>query len=75
MRLQELWDRHAGETIYVVGTGPSLRLLDMNYFAGRTTIGLKRAWRHLPTTYSLTCHPELVVEYFIPMVASLTDPD
>lgn len=51
------------DTIYIVGTGPSLRCTDLGFLADKLTIGLNQAWRHLPTTYSITVHPELVVEY------------
>lgn len=63
MRIQNLANIHEGETIYVVGTGPSLRCLDLDVIARGITIGLNQAWRHLHTTYSITVHPELVHEY------------
>lgn len=63
MRIQDLLGRHHGETIYIVGTGPSLRCVDLEFLRGHTTIGLNQAWRHLATTYSITVHPELVLDY------------
>lgn len=63
MRIQDLTNRHSGDTIYVVGTGPSLRCLDLDILAREVTIGLNQAWRHIYPTYSITVHPELVAEY------------
>lgn len=63
MRIHDLYDRHPGADVYVIGTGPSLRCLDLAYFAGKVTVGVNQAWKHLPTTYSVTVHPELVREY------------
>lgn len=63
MRINLLAGRHKGEDIYIVGTGPSLRVFDKNYLSNKVTIGLNQAWKHLPTVYSISVHPELVVEY------------
>ena len=63
MRVAELFDTHVGEDIYVVGTGPSMRYFPASFFEGRVTIGLNQAWKYAPLTYSVTVHPELVVEY------------
>jgi hypothetical protein len=63
VRIHELYGRHKGADVYVLGTGPSLRCLDLAYFADKVTVGLNQAWKHLPTTYSITVHPELVLEY------------
>jgi hypothetical protein len=53
----------APSDVYVIGTGPSLRCLDLSYFADKFTIGLNQAWKHLATTYAITVHPELLPEY------------
>lgn len=63
MRIMDLYDKHKGADIYVIGTGPSLRVTPLSFFAGKITMGLNQAWRHLKTTYSITVHPELVVDY------------
>lgn len=63
MRIQELALPEGTDTVYVVGSGPSLRCLPMSFFKDKITVGLNQAWRHLDTTYSITVHPELVVEY------------
>lgn len=63
MRIQELTGRHKGETIYILGTGPTARLLPLDFFANRTTIGLNQWWRYGPATYSISVHPELVQDY------------
>lgn len=62
MRIQDIPRRNTA-TVYVVGTGPSLRCLDLAFLADKVTIGLNQAWRHFDPTYSITVHPELVVEY------------
>lgn len=63
MRIGALTDRHKGETIYVIGTGASLRCMPLGFFADKLSIGLNQTWRHLPTTYSITVHPELLADY------------
>lgn len=63
MHIQDLHQIHAGETIYIVGTGPSLRCFDLSFFNEHITIGLNQAWRHLEPTYSITVHPELLADY------------
>ncbi len=50
-------------TVYVVGTGPSLRCMDLKFLAGKCTIGLNQAWKHFTPNYSITVHPELVLDY------------
>lgn len=74
MRIHKLYGRYAGQTVYVIGTGPSLRCLDLSYFANKPTIGLNQAWKHLPATYSVTVHPELVLEYEQAKKTWLTQP-
>ncbi len=64
MRIQDIrrLDPVHGKTAYVVGTGPSLRCLDLDFLADKYVIGLNQAWRHVCPTVSLTVHPELVAE-------------
>lgn len=50
-------------TVYIVGTGPSLRCMDLKFLESKTTIGLNQAWKHLQTTFMITVHPELLIEY------------
>lgn len=71
MRIATLTDRHKGETVFVIGTGPSLRCLDLEFLKGQTSIGLNQSWRHLASTYQLTVHPELMLDY---KRAHTTDP-
>ena len=65
MHAFELWGKHAGETIFIVGTGPSQRMFPLEFLADKTTIGLNQAWKYLPTTYSITVHPEHVYDWNI----------
>lgn len=53
----------ASNTVYIVGTGPSLRCFDLAFFRDKVTIGLNQAWKHFNPTYSITVHPELYQEY------------
>lgn len=63
MRIQSI-PRVGGDlAVYIVGTGPSLRCLDLAFLHNKITIGLNQAWRHLATTYSITVHPELIKDY------------
>ena len=63
--VSELYDRHAGSDIYVVGTGASMRVFPRSYFEGRITIGLNMAWRQVPVTYGITIHPDLNIPEFL----------
>lgn len=62
MRIATLPPLPADKTVYVVGTGPSLRCTPLAFLRDKVTIGLNQAWKHLPLTYGLTVHPELAVE-------------
>lgn len=63
MHIKSLYRKHAGCDIYVVGTGPSARLLPTTFFDGRIAIGLNQAYKSFNLTYSITVHPELEIEY------------
>lgn len=64
-RVSELYGRHPGGDIYVVGTGPSLRVFPPGFLDGRITIGLNMAWKMVRPTYGITIHPELAVPEFL----------
>jgi hypothetical protein len=63
MRIGKLYNIHKGEDIYIVGTGPTARMLPSNILSGRITIGLNQAYKNFNVLYSITVHPELEVEY------------
>ncbi len=63
--VSELYGSHAGEDIYVVGTGASMRVFPESFWADRTTIGLNFAWRIAPVRYALTLGPHLHVPEFL----------
>lgn len=63
MRIEKLYGRHKGEPIYIVGTGPSMRVFPTQALKGKTCIGLNQAWRYCPLTYTISVHPELLTEY------------
>lgn len=48
------------DTIYIIGTGPSLRLYPLKFFNDKYTIGLNQAYKLLENTYNLTIHPYLI---------------
>jgi len=62
----ELYDRHPGADIYVVGTGTSMRVFPPSFLEGRITIGLNMAWKVAPVTYGITIGPHLNIPEFIP---------
>jgi hypothetical protein len=62
----ELYGKHPGSDIYVVGTGASLRVFPIDFFAGRIVIGLNMAWKLVPVTYGITIHPDLNIPEFMP---------
>lgn len=61
----ELYGRHEGEDIYVVGSGASMRVFPADYLRDKVTIGLNMAWRSAPVRYGLTIGPHLNVPEFI----------
>lgn len=64
--VSELYGRHEGADIYVVGTGTSLRVFPHELLAGRITIGLNLAWQTIQPRYSITIHPDFSVPEFLP---------
>lgn len=66
MRIQELWDIHRGQDIFIVGSGPSLRCFPIEFLFGRIVLGLNQAYRaftKFPPTYMVTVHPDLYLEW------------
>lgn len=61
----ELYGRHPGSDIYIVGTGTSLRVLPLDFLEGKITIGLNQAWKVVNTTYGITMMPRLNIPNFI----------
>jgi hypothetical protein len=60
----ELYGKHEGKDVYVVGTGPSLRVFPTEFLHNKITIGLNRAWESVGVRYGITIHPELnIPEY------------
>lgn len=61
MDISELWDKHKEETIYILGTGPSVRCYgDLNKILdGNTVIGLNESYKYYKSTYNMTLHPKL----------------
>ena len=63
--VSELYGRHAGEDIYVVGSGTSVRVFPASFLKGKVTIALNMAWKNLPARYGITIHPDLNIPEFI----------
>jgi hypothetical protein len=63
--VSELYGRHAGSDIYIVGTGASMRVFPHSLLEGRITIGLNMAWKQVPVTYGVTIHPDLNIPEFL----------
>ena len=63
--VSELYDRHVGEDIYLIGTGTSIRVFPRDFFVGKVTIGLNMAWKNVPVRYAVTIHPDLNIPEFI----------
>lgn len=58
--IKEFFGKHKEETIYVVGTGPSMRVFPLEVFNDKITIGLNQAFKFFKPTYSITVHPYLI---------------
>ena len=54
MQLDDFRDRHRGEDLWVVGSDASVGFFPKAFFAGRTVIGVNRACRVVPVTYTMT---------------------
>lgn len=63
--VQDLDDHWVGQDVYVVGTGPSLRVFPLEVLAGRPVIGLNMAWRTVDVDFCVTIHPGLNIPEFI----------
>jgi hypothetical protein len=63
--LNELLNKHAGEDIYVVGTGASMRVFPTGFFEDKITIGLNLAWQLMHVKYAITMVPHLNFPEFL----------
>ena len=63
--VSDLYGRHPGADIYVVGSGTSMRVFPVAFLEGKITIGLNMAWRGAPVRYGLTIAPHLNIPEFI----------
>ncbi len=66
-KVSELYSRHPGSDIFIVGTGASLRVFPLALLEGRISIGLNDAFRFCPVTYGITVHPDLYIPEFSPI--------
>jgi hypothetical protein len=63
MRISNLYNNHLGSDIYIVGTGPTLRMMPKGFFNNKIAIGLNQAYKTFDLTYAITIHPELIKGY------------
>lgn len=63
MRINRLFGKHKRGDIYIVGTGPTSRLIPKSFFNRKISIGLNKAYLSFDLTYCITVHPELEIEY------------
>jgi hypothetical protein len=60
LTIKSLFKIHKDETIYIVGTGPSMRVFPLDFLSGKITIGLNQAFKFFQPIYSITVHPYLI---------------
>ncbi len=58
--LSQLFNKDKDETIYIIGTGPSLRLFPKNFLKDKLTIGLNYAYKYVNCDLNITIHPEVI---------------
>lgn len=60
--IKDLDNKFIGETAYILGTGPSMRVFPdpEDFFADKFVIGLNQAWRYCNVDYCLTIHPHTI---------------
>jgi hypothetical protein len=77
-RVAAYHDRHAGERVFIIGNGPSLRQMDLSFLKNEQTIGLNRIYLAFPelgfTTSYLVSVNDLVVEQCAADFQGLTMP-
>ncbi len=63
--IEVLYDKYAGQDIYILGTGASVRVFPLDMLKGRTVIGLNMAWKLWPVNFGITMRPELNIPEFM----------
>lgn len=63
MHIADVYNRCRSDAIFICGTGPSIRVFPLEILEKAVSIGLNQFWKHAPTTYSITVHPELLDAY------------
>lgn len=58
--LFNLYKKHIGQDIYIIGTGPSFALFPKDWLKDKITIGLNQSYKLFSPKYSLTIHPYLI---------------
>jgi len=61
VKISKLYGTLKKQSVFIVGTGPSLRLFPVGFFTDKITIGLNQAWRTVKgLDYLITIHPDLL---------------
>lgn len=60
---EDMIKKYINDTVYIVGTGPTLRLFPTEFLNQYYTIGLNEAYKHYKCDVNLTIHPELIPLY------------
>jgi len=65
MKVSNLYNKFCGQTIYILGTGPSAKFFPFRLLSGQVVIGLNAAYQlYDRCTFNLTIHPELIPKDF-----------
>jgi hypothetical protein len=60
--MQRLKDKHKGEIIYVIGSGPSIESLSDNFFSDKISIGVNLVCLRFKVDYAVARHRKTVIE-------------
>ena len=72
--VSDLYNKYLNQDIYIIGTGPSLRVFPKSFFEGKITIGCNMAWKQVDVDYCITIHPDLnIPEYMSPKPKEITN--
>lgn len=77
LNLGDFKDKHKGQDIYVIGSGPSCDYIDPTFFDNKITVGTNQTYRRYNTTYIVRKEHKLLQEtinnYSGPIFVSMGD--
>ncbi len=62
LNLEDFKDKHSGQDIYVIGSGPSCNFIDPSFFENKITVGTNQTYRKYDTTYIVRKEHKLLQE-------------